>query len=231
VTEAEWRKERGNAQWLMHHLRSRRLPRTKAGRRKLRLFACGCCRLTWDQLPDARLREAVLVAERFAEGQASKDELAAARGTVAWLTDDSVHRAGTPLGVRVAIDMAVATTHGQPFEAAFYMTATTLPLAGSRGRERAGEAALCDRVRCVFGNPFRPVAVDPARLAWSDGCVPKLARVIYDDRRFEDLPVLADALEEAGCTDKQILSHSRGPGPHVRGCWVVDLYAPGGSRP
>ena len=53
--------------------------------------------------------------------------------------------------------------------------------------------------------------------------MPKLARTIYDDRRFDLLPILADALEEAGCGDAEILAHCRGPGPHVRGCWAVDL--------
>jgi hypothetical protein len=53
--------------------------------------------------------------------------------------------------------------------------------------------------------------------------VVKLAQVIYDERRFTDLPILADALEEAGCTNSDVLDHCRGPGPHVRGCWVVDL--------
>jgi hypothetical protein len=77
--------------------------------------------------------------------------------------------------------------------------------------------------REIFGNPFRPVAIAPAWLAWNDGTVPKLAQTIYDDRRFDLLPILADALEEAGCDHADILTHCRGPGPHVRGCWVVDL--------
>jgi hypothetical protein len=79
---------------------------------------------------------------------------------------------------------------------------------------------LCD---CVLGNPFRPVAFDPAWLAWNDGAVAKRAQAIYDDRGFDRLPLLADALEDSGCTEAEILAHCRGPGPHVRGCWVVDL--------
>jgi hypothetical protein len=78
-------------------------------------------------------------------------------------------------------------------------------------------------VHCVFGNPFRPIAIDPDWLAWHDGTVPKLAQSIYDDRRFDLLPILADALQEAGCTNNEILQHCHSPGPHVRGCWVVDL--------
>jgi hypothetical protein len=83
--------------------------------------------------------------------------------------------------------------------------------------------AEADLVRDIFGNPFRPSYLDPAWLAWRGGVIPKLARTIYDERCFTDLPILADALQEAGCTDPDILGHCRGPGPHVRGCWVLDL--------
>jgi hypothetical protein len=77
----------------------------------------------------------------------------------------------------------------------------------------------CGFIRDIF-NPFRPVTIDPT---WSTLTVKHLAGAIYDDRAFERLPILADALEEAGCTNADILAHCRGPGPHVRGCWVVDL--------
>jgi hypothetical protein len=79
-------------------------------------------------------------------------------------------------------------------------------------------------LRCIFGNPFRPTPlVDRAWLAWRDGTVSKLAHAIYEQRRFSDVPILADALEEAGCSNPDILGHCRQPGEHARGCWVVDL--------
>ena len=79
-------------------------------------------------------------------------------------------------------------------------------------------------IRDIFGNPFRPrPAVDAAWLSWNDGTLAKLAQGIYDDRAFDRLPILADALEEAGCANADILNHCRQPGEHVRGCWVVDL--------
>jgi hypothetical protein len=84
-------------------------------------------------------------------------------------------------------------------------------------------AYTCVLMREVFGNPFRPVADDPAWLTWNHGTVPAIARHIYDDRAFHELPKLADALEDAGCSDPDILAHCRGGGEHVRGCWVVDL--------
>src|SRR5262245_48593487 len=87
-----------------------------------------------------------------------------------------------------------------------------------------GEQQSAERLRRlthdVFGNPFRHVAFDPR---WRTSDVLGLARAIYEDRAFDRLPILADALMDAGCADDQILDHCRGDGPHVRGCWVVDL--------
>jgi hypothetical protein len=79
---------------------------------------------------------------------------------------------------------------------------------------------LCDLIRDVIGYPCRPVALDAA---WQTPAAVALAQTIYDERRFSDLPILADALEEASCDNADLLAHCRGPGPHVRGCWVVDL--------
>ncbi len=81
----------------------------------------------------------------------------------------------------------------------------------------------CLLVRDIFGNPFRPVPVAHSWLAWNNGAIVQLAKAIYDGRRFEDMPVLAKALESAGCKDAEILGHCRGPGPHARGCWLIDL--------
>jgi len=75
-------------------------------------------------------------------------------------------------------------------------------------------------VREIFGNPLRPAVVDPS---WQTSTVVALAQAIYHERAYDRMPILSDALEDAGCTNADILSHCRGPGPHVRGCWVVDL--------
>jgi hypothetical protein len=84
--------------------------------------------------------------------------------------------------------------------------------------------AQADFLRDLFGNPFRlPPNIDRAWQAWRDGAVVKLTRTIYDDRAFDRLPILADALEDAGCDNADILAHCRQPGEHVRGCWVIDL--------
>jgi hypothetical protein len=90
--------------------------------------------------------------------------------------------------------------------------------------EVAELAAHASLVRCLFGNPFRSArALDLDRFARERGSVPSVASAIYARRDFDRLPILADALEDAGCTDAEVLGHLRGPGPHCRGCWVVDL--------
>jgi hypothetical protein len=91
---------------------------------------------------------------------------------------------------------------------------------GGPGLVVGSAARFAPVVRCIFGNPFRPVSADPA---WLTSTVVALARSIYDERAFDRLPILADALQDAGCDNPDILTHCRSVGPHVRGCWVVDL--------
>src|SRR2546421_81045 len=89
---------------------------------------------------------------------------------------------------------------------------------------RSAKAAQANLLRDIAGSPFRPPPfIAPAVLACHGATVPKLARAIYDTRDFDLLPVLAEALEEAGCTDPDMMAHCRGPGPHVLGCWVLNV--------
>ena len=80
-----------------------------------------------------------------------------------------------------------------------------------------------DLVREVFGNPFRSSRIARKWLAWNGGVVRQLAQEIYEERAFGQMPILADALEEAGCAKADILDHCRSGARHVRGCWVLDL--------
>jgi len=96
---------------------------------------------------------------------------------------------------------------------------TFLSFDHAKQKEQVTQAAL---LRDLFGNLFCPASLDPLWLSWNDGTVPQMARVFYDEGRFDGLPVLADALEEAGCADAAVLSHCRQPDGHVRGCWVID---------
>jgi hypothetical protein len=82
---------------------------------------------------------------------------------------------------------------------------------------------VCHLLREVFGNPFRPAAVQAAWLPWNDGTVPRLARSIYDQQSWWDMGVLHDALLDSGCDDADMLLHAREGPFHTRGCWLIDL--------
>jgi hypothetical protein len=103
--------------------------------------------------------------------------------------------------------------------------------AGRAGKDYAeAKQAEADLLRDMLAYPFRsPPPLDPAWLAWGGGTVKRLAEAAYEERQLPSghldrarLAVLADALEESGCGDAGLLSHLRGPGPHVRGCAVID---------
>jgi hypothetical protein len=222
MTEEEWLTQLRLPQWMVSYLNDQGVSRTKLGRRKFRLFACACCWRIWNVLPDDELREAVRTAEEHADGLRSKEELAAARAKVVRLADDSGPFRNAKQWVHVAIDMAIATTDSHAFSAAFWMTAVEEPLGGVRktGADR-DDTYLCRLLREIFGNPFRPVAFDPS---WRSFSVVGLAGSMYESRDFSPMPILADALEEAGCDNPDILAHCRAEhAVHVRGCWVVDL--------
>jgi hypothetical protein len=168
-----------------------------ASDRKLRLFAAACSRRLWASL-DELARAAVEVAEAYAEGLAGPEALRAAR-----------------LACKSAGDSAAwYSAASNPNIAA--RNAALSAQAGSSAAERAVQA---DLVRDIFGNPIRPAQFDPR---WLTTDLVALARTIYEVRSFERLPILADALRDAGCADDEILGHCRGKWPHVRGCWVVD---------
>ncbi len=206
----------------------RLLTERHVGDRKCRLLMCAACRLIWDLLPDPRSRAAVEVAERFADGLASQVELARAR-TEAVAVNGGVQRqavmaaywatnmrAEGPLEHAFAAASGAAVRHAMG--AASYDLAATWDLHLADGTRR--QAAL---LREIVGNPFRDVRIDPGWLAWGNGIIPALARGIREDGAWDCMPVLGDALEEAGCDDDALLRHCREPGEHLRGCWALDL--------
>jgi hypothetical protein len=216
VTEAEWL-ACTDPKPMLEFLRG------KASDRKLRLFACACCRRVWHLLADERSREAIRIAERFADGDSSSDELEATyRPAVAACheAEGGAHFAAAGTAERSATDAARYAAYG--------VGAGLRPWPGLWGVElKAVEEAHASLVREVFGNPFRPVTTSSSSQSPQ---VVALAQAAYDERELPAgtldlarLAVLADALEEAGCTAQTILDHLRGPGPHVRGCWAVDL--------
>jgi hypothetical protein len=202
--------------------------------RKLRLFACACCYRVWELVSDERGREAITTAERFADGLVDAVKLRLAEtGAESVLQEPADTHSGYSAALAGATATAKRMKDVRPWRACasargFFevehqgMTIDDHPEFFPRAREAEAKEYVQQAIllREIFGNPFRPVAVDPA---WLTSTVVALARGIYEERAFDRMPILADALQEAGCDSEDVLDHCRGPGPHVRGCWVVDL--------
>ena len=221
-------------------------PGCRASGRKLRLFACACYGRVRHLLPGPLAQAAVEVAERFADGVGTAEELEGADARLwealevleaRWRASRGDERTALQ-PTHEALALALQVTRPEAAKAAYYacsnahLAAAAIAnpdaLPGDRAfyaSQLAEERGQADLLRDVLGPlPFRPVAIDPAALCWYGGSVVRLARRVYEERKFEWLPVLADALEEAGCQDKDILRHCREQGGiHVRGCWCVDL--------
>ena len=198
--------------------------------RKLRLFAVACCRRVWHLLEDEACRRAVEVAEQFADSLVTSTQLSytrkkALRGGAERASHGPADSAGVSTTFKSAFGAAY-NGHLHAITARFRAEVSGAPLGLPTWNDAYDRVNFEERVRLsgllreVVGNPFRPVAFDPA---WRSETAVALAFGIYAERAFDRLPILADALEEAGCDHADILAHCRGPGPHARGCWVVDL--------
>ncbi len=192
--------------------------------RKLYLWCAACCRRVWDLFADANSRYAVVAAERYADGELTVEQLIAARAD-GRTSDTTVHEFFASEAGR-ACSAYPPDAHGcsEACERARYHEMFTHLAQLTEGeinevpsQEYAAQAAL---LRDVYGNPFRSAAFDPS---WRTSTAVGLARTMYESRDFAAMPILADALEEAGCDNADVLAHCRGDGPHVRGCWVADL--------
>lgn len=199
--------------------------RKKVNDRKLRLFQIACCRRIWDVLPTDAHRDAVLMAEQYAEGQTTEKKRIEASKRIRTLRENASQlEINASYAVFYTLEKSVfkyGSTLG--CTAVFALIADK----ASRGNKsayqkafQAEEAAEADLLRCIFGNPFRRVAL---KAKWKTSDVVALAKQMYESREFSAMPILADALQDAECDNDTILDHCRGPGPHVRGCWVVDL--------
>jgi hypothetical protein len=206
--------------------------RPRASGRKLRLFSCGCVRELGHLLPGPPARQAFFVAERLADDRAGADEWAAAHAEARrayrdLFSPESPARDYPPrvfhkvMTVHDALVQATNPAH-EPFAAAF---ATVLALTEDERLPAWRKRLLrlqCDLLRDLFGNPFRPLTLDRRWLRAAGAAPAAIAATIYADRSFDELPVLADALTDAGCADDELLRHCREPGVHGRGCWAVD---------
>ena len=190
--------------------------------RKLRLFACACCRRKWKFFNDDRCREAVEIAELYADDPDRIGDLDwAAQGARLAFNEWRPKQGSQGILVRASGAVLALVRSRHNYAAAAEVATAVLGIPIKSARARAAESReQSSLLRDIFGNPFRPIAFDPA---WRSGTAVGIAAGIYEDRAFERMPILADALQEAGCEHADILTHCREPGTHVRGCWVVDL--------
>jgi hypothetical protein len=213
MTEAEWL-ACGDPTMMLHFLQGR------AAYRKFHLFSCGCCRRVWNLLTPELLREVVELSESWADGSASETAVyTATQRATAYFNTNYMHRnalayaaasycgwLGSPPTAAEKVCLSLGQKRLSPI-------ATPLP-----------DEFFCQLVRDIFGNPFhQPQPLPSSVFRWTDGTVGRIAEAIYAERAFDRLPILADALLDAGCDDEQLMAHLRSPGPHVRGCWALDL--------
>jgi hypothetical protein len=236
MTEAEWT-SCNNPEPMLDFLRG------KVSDRKLRLFACACCRRIWHLLSDERSRKAIEFMERqvdrcpdtVALAHAKNEAHAAAGGldhrrvaTVparwgamakSWAAGaaSNVLQESLVWGYANASEIA-AWTAASASAVAVKFFARTQRAAGRPAAKRERSVQCC-LLRDIIGNPFQSATIDSRFLASN---VVSLARHIYEDRAFHDMPTLADTLEASGCFDHDILNHCREGQPHVLGCWVLD---------
>jgi len=208
------------------------------GSRKKILFACSCCRLIRSSLNDERIRLGVEVLERYADGSAGSDELGMAlrRAISAIEPFDAIEPPRSrairqlPWVFRAVLDETrseqvnvAGSFEEQVVTASVYRGAPTFDevarasVSLTAADSRAEQAKL---MHDIFGNPFRPISIDPP---WLTSTVVDLAQAIHQEKAFDRMPTLADALADSGCESEEIIAHCLSQGPHVRGCWVIDL--------
>lgn len=194
----------------------------RAIRRKFRLFYCACCRIRWSLLP-ALAQQAVETVERYADGLGNAKQLRAARRTA-----ETVARATQPVPYADAYNPAeweVTNTVRLVIAAAAVNARLRLGSVSSAWPVSGVEQVTL--LRELFGNPFHPISVEPS---WLTPTVLTLAHIVRTERAFELMPVLGDALQDAGCDNAEVIDHCYGPGPHVTGCWLVDRLSGWGNE-
>ncbi len=244
MTEAEWLASK-DPRMMLWGLRGLTNLRNRRNGRKLRLFAVACCQRIRHLLAEADAVRALDLAEEYADGQASEPKMLASSALVArmhagvWDAYQAVCKASSR---KPTYTFRRQYVDGPDYLAACAVWRSTLweeiktnpdpphqerPNAVALAAKTLARETQADILRCVFGNPFRPLEMDPT---WRTSSVVALAHAAYDERRLPSreliplqLAVLADALEDAGCSEVTILEHLRGGVQHTRGCWALDL--------
>ena len=219
MTEAEWE------QCLSRRLLLQFIE-DQASERKLRLWAIACCRQRWDLFSDKSHRKLIEAAEQYADGTGTSDDLKRLvrpfeySWTKNWPSKEGVYVASAvvPLACSDAFTSVKALTVAESIS-----NAVSVQMGDYITEFSESEREVFPQITAIHdivGNPFYPEAVEQG---WLTDTVVQLARVMYESRDFSAMPILADALQDAGCDNHIILNHCQGRWPHVRGCWVVDL--------
>ena len=215
MTEEEWLTSTNQFALLGH-------AHAQGWERKVRLYSCACCRFANRIHQNDWITKAVERAELYA------DRKLAASTMERWQREANKRWRGSGQGLQplppiAGVYLAVHDACEMTEDGHYYWSWKRLssrPESSGQQTEAAVQALLLPLLRDIFGNPFRPVTFDPA---WRTSDVMLLAKGIYADKAFDRMPILADALQDAGCDAAELLDHCCGPGPHVRGCWAVDL--------
>lgn len=208
------------AEWLWAATPAELVKRLGTTARKKRLYCVACCRRLLSSGEQTGEHDALDVAERYADGWDSRRLLDAARESCLALLNSSASNWMRWAGVAA---VAAACQPGTDLDPGAVLDRLAQRFPPSPPTIEPGVTALAEQreiLNELFGNPFRPVAFDPA---WRTSTTIALARQTYESRDFGAMPILADALQDAGCDSAEVLEHCRGSGQHVRGCWVVDL--------
>lgn len=228
MTEAEWLACAAPLP-MLHFLRASNVNRTRAGRRKLRLFGCSCgYRVT--KLMSERGRLWIDLGGKIADRSlTSEEQRQVGLPFIAPLNPQIDEEAENWRMVRSADQSAWCTilpnimeaASGAAHHAAMAIGIKEVPTGRSGVEFNAEQREQVVLLSDVFGPfPFRSIIT---HASWLTADVHILATSIYEERAFDRLPILADALMDAGCDNEDILNHCRQPGEHVRGCWVIDL--------
>jgi hypothetical protein len=199
MTEAEWQvcDDAGLMLWFLQQGSTNK-------ERQLWLIAAACTRSFWAPTPDSLTSATIEEMERRADGLIHEE------AGPSPVTEDGAVR---------GLSGARSTAHILAVHVYVAIRGNMAAMFGASKAATNNTTALAV-LRDICGNPFHPISLSPT---WRTPHALALAQAMYDDRHYEDMPVLADALEEAGCTERAILKHCREPVPHVRGCWVLDL--------
>jgi hypothetical protein len=184
------------------------LVRDKISNRKLRLFACALCRQIWSML-DSIGKQAVEIAEWYADGGAGAEVLAQMENLAWWGADDLNYETDSVWNAGWAAHSATSDT---PIETMAFVTEAV--------QDKTELPKFCQILRDIVGNPFQLGHIDSR---WLTSTVSDLASSLYAEKDFDRMSILADALMDAGCDSEEILNHCRAREPHARGCWVLDL--------